>query len=102
MVNTTFIKADTGSAEGLLTITDRYTEEKVLIPGSAGITVTNGTDEVKVTPTTIEVGGIEIGAAVSTLGAEIQADSIAVDVAGIVADFNALLAKLRTAKVLAV
>lgn len=43
-----------------------------------------------------------ISEAVATLGAESQADSTATDVAGLVVDFNALLAKLRTAGVLAV
>jgi len=45
-------------------------------------------------PTRVHIDGL-------ALGAQAQADSTAVDVAGLVADFNALLAKLRTAGVLA-
>jgi len=43
--------------------------------------------------TTVVIGGVKQAAA--------QADSVAVDVAAMVVDFNALLAKLRTAGVLA-
>ncbi|MEG0742718.1 MAG: head fiber protein [Comamonas sp.] len=43
--------------------------------------------------TTSMVGGVKMAAA--------QADSLATDVAGILADFNALLAKLRAAGMLA-
>lgn len=65
----------------------------------------------------IETGGLQIGTTGTTamagnrtptatirggmLQQTAQADSTAVDVAGIVTDFNALLAKLRTAGVLA-
>lgn len=42
-----------------------------------------------------------IDAKLTATQAAAQADSTAVDVAGIVADFNALLAKLRTADIIA-
>lgn len=65
----------------------------------------------------IETGGLQIGTTSTTamagnrtptttirggvLQAAAQADSTAIDVPGLVADFNALLAKLRTAGVIA-
>lgn len=49
--------------------------------------------------------GASVAATTTTAGvvkqAAIQADSVAADVPGVVADFNALLAKLRTAGILA-
>lgn len=52
----------------------------------------------------VAVGGIPVATASASGGitrAPAQANSTATDVAGIVADFNALLAKLRTAGVIA-
>lgn len=54
----------------------------------------------------VNAGGATVPAATtSTAGvvkqAAVQADSVATDVAGLVTDFNALLAKLRTAGILA-
>ena len=53
----------------------------------------------------VNAGGATVPATTSTAGvvkqAAVQADSVATDVAGLVTDFNALLAKLRTAGILA-
>ena len=52
----------------------------------------------------VNAGGVPAATA-TTAGvvkqAAVQADSVATDVAGLVTDFNALLAKLRTAGILA-
>lgn len=57
--------------------------------------------------TKINAGGATVPAATTTTAgvvkqAEAQADSVATDVPGLLADFNALLAKLRTAGIVAV
>lgn len=57
--------------------------------------------------TKINAGGATVPAATTTTAgvvkqAAVQADSVAADVPGLVADFNALLAKLRTAGILKV
>ena len=50
----------------------------------------------------VEAGTATLESVTAGLGTIAQADSTAVDVPGIVADFNTLLANLRTAGVLAV
>lgn len=60
----------------------------------------------RATVTIGELGAIAVSPATTTTGGTVkqaatQANSTASDVAGIVADFNALLAKLRTAGIMA-
>ena len=79
-----------GSAKGKLVI--KPNTERVTTPAS--LSIQDG------------IGGevlidFEKASTLAALGATTIADSTAVDVAGIVADFNALLAALRTAGVIA-
>lgn len=64
--------------------------KRAISTGGYPIEVTTPTDPVTIPPaTTSAIGGVKKMAA--------QADSTATDVAGLLADFNALLAKARTA-----
>lgn len=84
----------------------------ITVDGSGNITVPDATDAVKGVVTVDNVTVIATSgelsvpeATTSALGvvnqATFQADSTAVDVAGIVADFNTLLGKLQTAGLMA-
>jgi len=93
MVRALHVREVNGYASGTLTIRDYTNEPSNNGPATLTFEDRNGNavsiDQAKVT-------------SLNLLGAEVLADSTAIDVAGIVADYNALLAILRTAGVLAV
>lgn len=82
-----------GTASGTLTIKD-YNNE----PRNNGIATLAFEDA---NGNTVSINQANI-TSLNLLGVETLADSTAIDVAGIVADYNALLAILRTANVIAV